>query len=54
MLIVISIIWTISAPIFFLLPTSVDGIYERYLGLIAIATVVTLAWLFIERGRKLG
>lgn len=53
-LIAISVSWIISAPIFFLLPTSVDGIYERYLGLIAGALVVTLAWLFIERGRKLS
>lgn len=53
-LIAISAIWTISTPIFFVLPTQVEGIYERYLALLAVAAVVTLAWLFIERGRKLS
>ena len=49
----ISIIWTLSAPPFFFLPTGIDGIYERYLGTIAVAMVVTLAWLFISRGRRM-
>ena len=49
----ISVIWVISAPIFFMLPTEWDGIYERYLGLIAFAAVITLARLFIVRGGKL-
>ncbi len=53
-LIAISVIWTISAPVFFVLPTQVEGIYERYLALLAVAAVVTLAWLFIERGRRLS
>lgn len=48
----ISILWSVSAPFFFILPTGVDGIYERYLGLIAMAAVVTLARLFIMRGRR--
>jgi len=52
-LIWLSLIWTVSAPIFFFLPTSIDGIYERYLGLIAFAVVGTLAILFIRRGRQL-
>ncbi|SEV94118.1 Protein of unknown function [Cognatiyoonia koreensis] len=45
-----SALWILSAPIFFILPTAYDGIYERYLGLIAIAVVLTLAHLFIRRG----
>lgn len=53
-LIGISIIWTISAPIFFFLPNTIDGIYERYLGLIAFALVWTLARLFINRGKALN
>lgn len=52
-LIAISVVWTISAPVFFLLPTSVDGIYERYLGLISLSAVCTMALLFIRLGRKL-
>lgn len=52
-LIAISILWMISAPIFFFLPDSIDGIYERYLGLIAFCTVITMAWLFIHRASRL-
>lgn len=47
-LIGISVLWTISAPMFFFLPDSIDGIYERYLGLIAFSTVITMSWLFIR------
>ncbi|WP_069300676.1 DUF998 domain-containing protein [Neptunicoccus sediminis] len=54
MLIGVAVVWTISAPVFFFLPTGIDGIYERYLGLIAIVAVVTLARLFIARGRALS
>ncbi|HBR36779.1 MAG TPA: DUF998 domain-containing protein, partial [Sulfitobacter pontiacus] len=42
-------LWTVSAPVFFMLPTDVDGLYERYLGVIAMATVITLATLFLRR-----
>ena len=49
----IAILWTISAPVFFMLPTDIDGIYERYLGLISMGAVATLARLFISRGRRL-
>lgn len=49
----IAILWTLSAPIFFFLPTDVDGVYERYLGLIAVAAVMTLARMFIIRGLTL-
>ena len=52
-LISVSILWTLSAPVFFFLPDDIDGAYERYLGLIAIGTVITLATLFIRRGRDL-
>ncbi|MGJ8572167.1 MAG: DUF998 domain-containing protein [Hoeflea sp.] len=47
-----AILWTISAPIFFFLPNSVDGIYERYLGLIAFCMVITMARLFISHTHK--
>jgi len=50
-LIGISILWTISAPVFFFLPDGVDGLYERYLGLVAVGAVITLAALFIRRAR---
>ncbi|MFD2738718.1 DUF998 domain-containing protein [Sulfitobacter aestuarii] len=50
---VLSVLWALSAPVFFVLPTHIDGIYERYLGLIAIAVILTLARLFIGRGNRL-
>ncbi len=51
-LIAVSLIWIVSAPIFFFLPTDIDGLYERYLGLLVIVAVITLARLFIRRGQK--
>ncbi|MEM8787429.1 MAG: DUF998 domain-containing protein [Pseudomonadota bacterium] len=48
-----TIVWALSAPVFFFLPKGVDGIYERYLGLITFVIVTTLAVFFIRRGRKL-
>lgn len=54
LLVALSIVWTISAPVFFFLPDTIDGVYERYLGIIAFAFICTLATLFIRRGRKLG
>jgi hypothetical membrane protein len=47
-----SALWTISAPVFFFLPNNVDGIYERYLGLIAFGVVITMAMLFINYARS--
>ena len=52
-LVAIAVAWAIAAPIFFFLPDSIDGIYERGLGLIAFALVIVLARLFILRGRAL-
>lgn len=49
----LAIVWALSAPVFFMLPDGVDGLYERYLGVIAMAIVVTFAWFFINRGRAL-
>lgn len=52
-LIGISILWTLSSPVFFFLPDGYDGIYERYLGLLAGGTVITMASVFIRRSRRL-
>ncbi|MEQ8307333.1 MAG: DUF998 domain-containing protein [Hoeflea sp.] len=49
---IISGLWAVSAPVFFFLPTSIDGIYERYLGLLACAVVILLARLFIRHGHR--
>ena len=51
-LVAISILWTLSAPVFFFLPNNIDGLYERYLGLISFFTVSTMAWLFISHARR--
>jgi len=47
-------LWVISAPVFFFLPTDIDGVYERGLGVIASAILVTFAVFFIRRGRQLS
>lgn len=49
----LSALWTLSAPIFFFLPDSIDGTYERYLGLIAFAITISMASIFIRRARAL-
>jgi hypothetical protein len=46
----LGIAWGVGAPIFFFLPTWVDGLYERALGVIAGTMVVVLAWTFLSRG----
>lgn len=46
-------VWIICAPVFFFLPDSIDGIYERFLGLLAFVPVITLARLFIMRAHRL-
>lgn len=42
----LALVWLIAAPVFFVLPTDIDGLYERGLGLLSMAMVVTLAHLF--------
>lgn len=53
LLISLSVLWIISAPVFFFLPDSIDGIYERYLGFIAFAITTTMASIFIRRAHAL-
>jgi hypothetical membrane protein len=52
MLIATGIVWCVSAPVFFFLPTDVDGIYERYLGAVSLVFVLTLAHLFHKRANQ--
>lgn len=42
--------WGLLSPVFFFLPNSIDGLYERGLGLIASAFVISLSWTFLRRG----
>lgn len=43
-------LWAVLCPIFLLAPTSIDGLLERVLGLIACALVCTLCAVFFLRG----
>ena len=53
LLVALSVVWSLSAPVFFFLPTAIDGVYERYLGLVSFFIVAAMAWLFIGRARSL-
>ena len=48
----IAFVWAVSAPIFFMLPTDIDGIYERYLGVISFVMLLTLARLFLLQAKR--
>lgn len=49
-LLVLAIVWTVAAPLFFFMPDQIDGAYERLLGVIAILIVVQISYVFIVRG----
>ena len=51
-LVATGVVWVISAPVFFFLPTDIDGIYERYLGAVSFVMVLTLAHLFYQRSKQ--
>ncbi|MFW2542583.1 DUF998 domain-containing protein [Primorskyibacter sp. 2E107] len=51
-LIATGIVWVISAPVFFFLPTDIDGIYERGLGAVSFVLVLALAHLFHQRAKN--
>lgn len=46
-----ALLWAVGAPLYFTLPTSIDGLIERGLGLVTVVWVVTLSWLLLQRGR---
>ena len=46
-----AIIWTVLAPIFFFVPTNIDGAYERFISLITISWVAAISWLLIKKGQ---
>ena len=47
----IAIFWIVLAPIFFFVPTNIDGAYERFISLITIAWVAAISWLLIRKGQ---
>ena len=53
-LIILAIVWAITAPIFFFLPDSIDGIYERMLGGIAFMFVFLLSTFLSRTARVVG
>ena len=46
-----AIFWIVLAPIFFFVPTNIDGAYERFISLITIAWVAAISWLLIRKGQ---
>lgn len=46
-----AIFWLVLAPIFFVMPTKIDGAYERFLALIMISWVAAISWLLIQQGK---
>ncbi|MDF0602196.1 DUF998 domain-containing protein [Psychromarinibacter sp. C21-152] len=51
-LLALGAVWALSAPVFYLLPSDIDGLYERALGLIACAVLAVLWTVFLRRGRR--
>lgn len=51
LLVASGLLWTVSAPVFFFVPTGVDGLVERIVGVFTLGWVGPLAWLFLARGR---
>ncbi|EPX79895.1 DUF998 domain-containing protein [Litoreibacter arenae] len=49
---IIAGLWAVTAPVFFFLPTGIDGLYERMLGGISCAFVVLLSVVFIQRALR--
>ncbi|WP_371396102.1 DUF998 domain-containing protein [Fretibacter rubidus] len=41
---VTAVVWLFIAPVFFIVPTTIDGAYERGLGMIMITAVMIAAW----------
>lgn len=46
-----AIFWLVLSPIFFIMPTHIDGAYERFIALIMISWVTAISWILIQHGR---
>lgn len=44
-----AVVWGIGAPVFFMVPTSIDGLVERGLGLVTVVWVGSLCWVLLRR-----
>ncbi len=45
-----AIVWAVLSPIFFFIPTSWDGAYERFISLIMIVWVALISWMLVQKG----
>ncbi len=45
-------LWVVAAPVFYFLPSDVDGLYERTLGLVACAVLAVFWAVFLRRARR--
>ncbi|PTX56589.1 uncharacterized protein DUF998 [Litoreibacter ponti] len=43
-------LWALSSPVFFFLPTSIDGLYERLLGVISCLFILLMSYILFCRG----
>lgn len=48
-----AVLWAVAAPVFFFLPTSIDGIWERGLGVITLVWVGSLSWMLFRAAGRL-
>lgn len=48
----ISIAWTMLGPIFFWVPNSWDGAFERFVALIMVTWFAAVSWLLLQRSRR--
>ena len=49
-----AILWAIGAPVFFFLPTDIDGAWERGLGVITIVFIGALSWMLYNAGKRVS
>lgn len=47
----ITAFWVVTAPTFFIVPTNIDGAYERFVAMIMLTWVVAISWLLIRKGQ---
>ncbi|UWQ20668.1 DUF998 domain-containing protein [Jannaschia sp. W003] len=49
-----TVLWVVMAPIFFFLPTDIDGLYERVLGGVTFIFVIAVALALLKRARAVS
>ncbi|EYD71744.1 DUF998 domain-containing protein [Limimaricola hongkongensis] len=54
LLIGLAVAWGVMAPLFLMAPTTIDGLAERGLGLVACGIIAVMSWVFWMRGRDAG